>query len=110
MSSTEDQPRACFKRMVLSSCQTTSHRAKWKVMKAELPPVFADETAGRVMEKEGGNVRSVYGSHISNKTYQRLSRHLRIVEPAMRILGSEVYIYQFKINAKAVLIPNTSQN
>lgn len=72
-----------------------------EVMKAELPTVFADETRRKVMEKEGREVRSVYGSHITNQTYQRLSRHPRIVEPAMRILGSRVYIYQFKINAKA---------
>lgn len=70
-------------------------------LKAELPRVFADHTQRRVMEKEGRDVRSVYGSHVSNETFQRLSKHPRIVEPAMRILGSEVYIYQFKVNAKA---------
>jgi ectoine hydroxylase len=76
-------------------------QAEVEVMKAELPTVFADDTRRKVMEKEGRTVRSVYGSHVSNQTYQRLSRHPRIVLPAMRILGSRVYVYQFKINAKA---------
>jgi Phytanoyl-CoA dioxygenase (PhyH) len=70
-------------------------------MKAELPPLFAEDTPRRVIEKEGGMVRSVYGSHMTNEVFRRLVHHPRLVEPARRILDSEVYVYQFKINAKA---------
>lgn len=72
-----------------------------EIMKAELPDLFADNTPGKVMEKGGRDVRSVYGAQFSNQVFQRLARHPRIIKPAMTILGSEVYIYQFKINAKA---------
>jgi ectoine hydroxylase-related dioxygenase (phytanoyl-CoA dioxygenase family) len=75
-------------------------QAEVGVLKAQLPGVFADETPRKVVEKEGGVVRSVYGTHQRNEIFRRLSMHPRLVEPAMQILGSQVYVYQFKINAK----------
>lgn len=71
-----------------------------QMMKRELPSVFAEDSPRRVIEKDGRMVRSVYGSHQSNELFQRLTRHPRLAEPAMQILKSEVYVYQFKINAK----------
>jgi ectoine hydroxylase len=76
-------------------------RAEVDAMKAELPVVFAENTPRRVLEKGGDIVRSVYGSHTTNEVFRRLSRHPRIVEAALQILESDVYVYQFKINAKA---------
>lgn len=75
-----------------------------EVMKAELPAIFADGGPERVVEKEGKSVRSIYGAHTRNEIFRRLSRHPRIVALAMKILGSEVYIYQFKINAKSAFV------
>ena len=75
--------------------------AEVSIMKAELPHVFADTTPRKVMEEGGRHVRSVYGAQFNSETFQGLSRHARIVKPAMEILGSDVYVYQFKINAKA---------
>jgi ectoine hydroxylase-related dioxygenase (phytanoyl-CoA dioxygenase family) len=75
-------------------------QAEVAVLKAELPRVFAEDSPRRVVEKEGGVVRSVYGTHQWNEVFLRLTRHPRIVEPAMQILNSDVYVYQFKINAK----------
>ncbi len=72
-----------------------------EAMKAELPSIFKEDSPRRVLEKEGRSVRSVYGSHVSNPVFGRLTQLPRIVEPAMRIVGSEVYVYQFKINTKA---------
>jgi hypothetical protein len=71
------------------------------VMRAELPAVFAEDSPRRIVEKQGEVVRSVYGSHATSEVFRRLSRLPRLVGPAMQILGSEVYVYQFKINAKA---------
>jgi ectoine hydroxylase len=71
------------------------------VMRAELAAEFAEDSPRRVVEKDGNVVRSVYGSHRSNEIFRRLAHHPRLVEPAMQILGSQVYVYQFKINAKA---------
>jgi L-proline 4-hydroxylase len=76
-------------------------QAEIAVMKEELPSIFAEDSPRRVLEKESNIVRSVYGSHTTNEIAHRLSLHPRLVEPAMQILGSKVYVYQFKINAKA---------
>src|SRR5205085_922427 len=70
-------------------------------LRVELPTVFDEDSPRRVVEKQSGIVRSVYGSHMINETFRRLSQHPRLVGPAKQILGSEVYVYQFKINAKA---------
>lgn len=84
--------------LFLSNCYTS---CEVNALKAELMKVFAEDTPKRVLEKERGIVRSVYGSHTTNEMFNRLSRHPRIVEPVQQLLDSEVYVYQFKINAKA---------
>ncbi len=76
-------------------------QAEVAALKAELPLEFGTDSERRVLEKNGTVVRSVYGSHRANRLFEQLSRHPRLVEPAMQILGSRVYVYQFKINAKA---------
>jgi len=75
--------------------------AEVDLMKAELPHLFAATSLGKVMEDGGRDVRSVYGAQFTSKTFQRLTRHARIAEPIIKILDSQVYVYQFKINAKA---------
>lgn len=69
------------------------------VLKDELSVLLAEDTPRRVVEKSGA-VRSLYGSHLTNEVFGRLSKHSKIVEPAMQIVASPVYVYQFKINAK----------
>lgn len=76
-------------------------QAEVSLMKAELPDLFSEDSPRRVLEKDSKVVRSVYGSHTTNEVFRRLSQHPRVVEPAMQILGSDVYVYQLKINAKA---------
>ncbi|HEX8696899.1 MAG TPA: phytanoyl-CoA dioxygenase family protein [Longimicrobium sp.] len=74
--------------------------AEVKAMKDELPGVFAEDSPARVMEKETGVVRSVYGSHRTHDVFGRMVRDPRLLVPSERILNDEVYVHQFKINAK----------
>jgi hypothetical protein len=76
-------------------------KAEIAILKGELEAVFIEDSERRVLEKDRSMVRSVYGSHQFNEVFSRLSRHPRVVQPAMAILGSKVYVYQFKINAKS---------
>ncbi|BAY78266.1 phytanoyl-CoA dioxygenase [Nostoc linckia NIES-25] len=76
-------------------------RGEIEAMKAELSSLSADNSPKKVLEKDGKTVRSMHGSHTTNDVFNRLTRHPFIVEPAMQIVGSQVYIYQFKINIKA---------
>jgi ectoine hydroxylase len=66
-----------------------------------LPSIFAEDSPRRVVEKQGGTVRSVYGSHRTHDIFARLVRHPRLLRAAETILGGQVYVYQFKINVKA---------
>jgi ectoine hydroxylase len=63
---------------------------------------FEIDSPRRIMEKSGA-VRSVFASHAHSGVFDCLSRLRRLIEPAMQLLGGEVYTHQFKINAKAAL-------
>ena len=70
-------------------------------LREQLPAAFAEDSPRCVLEEGGRVVRSVYASHTTNETFRRLSEDPRLVAKAMKLLGGEVYIHQFKINAKA---------
>lgn len=76
-------------------------RAEIEAMKAESSALSADSSPKKVLEKDGRTVRSLHGSHTTSNVFNCLTRHPFIVEPAMQIVGSKVYVYQFKINLKA---------
>lgn len=76
-------------------------QAEVDIIKGQLPEVFGRDGEARVTEKDGQMLRSVYGSHTENDVFRRLSMHPRIVNPSRQLLDSDVYVYQFKINAKA---------
>src|SRR5215211_3916464 len=69
---------------------------------SELPGVFQENTPRKVLERSGA-VRSVFAPHVSNETFDRLSRHPHILEPAQQLLDDDVYIHHYKINAKVAL-------
>ncbi len=71
------------------------------VLMAEVPALFAQERRENVREKKGGVVRTNFAAHTYNDAYARLSRHPRLIGPAMQLLDGPVYIHQFKINGKA---------
>ncbi|MFG3282501.1 phytanoyl-CoA dioxygenase family protein [Streptomyces sp. NPDC048111] len=54
----------------------------------------------RVAEEGRDEVRAVYASHHRQAEYAALVRDPRLLEPVHQLLGDDVYIYQFKINAK----------
>jgi ectoine hydroxylase-related dioxygenase (phytanoyl-CoA dioxygenase family) len=70
---------------------------------AAIHEVFAHDFPGRVLEKGSNLVRAVHGPHLINDVFERLTRHPKLVKAAMQLLGSQVYIHQFKINAKAAM-------
>jgi len=54
-----------------------------------------------IYERSSGVVRSIYGLHQSDPQFSLVARHRRLVEPARRLLGGDVYVYQSKLNIKA---------
>jgi hypothetical protein len=71
------------------------------LLKAEMPGLLAEDSPRRVLEKDGRTVRALHGVHATNDVFGRLVRDPRLLEPARQILGSDVYVHQFKINIKA---------
>ncbi len=72
-----------------------------ELLKAGVRAEFAEESDRKVKEKDSATVRSVYGSHLKNDVFKRLARLPRLVGPAQQLLDDDdVYVYQFKINAK----------
>lgn len=71
-----------------------------ETIKERLSPEFNRDCPSRIMEKDGVTVRSVYGCHNSDPVLDGLARDARLVEPALQIIGGDVYIHQFKVNKK----------
>ena len=84
--------------VLLSQCFSDAEIAR---LKEPLPKIFAEETPRKILEKDGVTVRSVFGSHQTHSLFGSLTRDARISEPARQIVGMDVYVHQFKINAKA---------
>jgi ectoine hydroxylase len=50
---------------------------------------------------DGSTVRMVFGAHVEDEAFGRLSRHPRLVEPIMQCLGGAVHLFQSRLNAKS---------
>ena len=77
-------------------------REEIEIILGEIPKAFAEDSPRRVKEKSGA-VRSVFALHQTNETFGLLARLPRLVDPARQLLGSDVYVHQFKVNAKVAL-------
>ena len=75
--------------------------AEVDALRSRLPAVFADGHAGNIVERESGEVRTSMGLHLRDDCFWALTRHPRLVEPALQILGEPAYIQQVKVNVKA---------
>jgi ectoine hydroxylase len=97
---TDDQIRAYEEEgyLLLPACFSAEELG---ILKTQLAAEFANDSERRVLEKAGNVVRSVYGSHAVNEVFGRMVRLPRLLEPARQLLGGDVYVHQFKINAKA---------
>ena len=69
------------------------------ILKAEIPNTI-EERSPRIILENNGSIRSIFAPHFINPTFDRLSRLDRMVIPAEQMIGSSVYIHQYKINVK----------
>ena len=70
------------------------------VLRRPLERLFAEDSPANFKEKESGLVRAAMSLHLRDEAYARMVRHPRLLEPAMQVLGDELYIQQVKVNAK----------
>jgi ectoine hydroxylase len=67
----------------------------------EVPAVYAEFRPEVVREKDGVTPRTSFAAHTYNLVFAKLARHPRLVAPVVQFFGEDVYMHQFKINAKA---------
>ncbi len=70
------------------------------MLRREADIVFA---SGReeVWREDNGAPRTAFAAHRYNHLHGRLGAHPRLIRPVEQLLGEQVYMHQYKINAKA---------
>ena len=63
-----------------------------RILKLDRPEVWREKT---------GAPRTAFAAHTFSDVFGLLARHPRLVEPLRQLFGEEVYVHQFKLNAKA---------
>ena len=76
-------------------------RTETDLLLREAHAIFACDRREVVRERDGRTARTAFAAQHYNEAYRRLASHPRLVRPVQQILGGEVYMHQFKINAKA---------
>ena len=71
------------------------------LLNREARRIFAMDRQEVFREKDGTTARTAFAAQNYNDVYHRLGRHPRLVNPVKQLLGGDVYMHQFKINAKA---------
>ncbi len=72
-----------------------------RALTERVPTIFAMDRPEVVREKASGVVRTAFAAQHYDDAFARLARHPNLIEPAKQILDGDVYMHQFKINAKA---------
>src|SRR5262245_38887468 len=54
-----------------------------------------------VWREKSGAPRTAFAAHTFSEVFGLLARHPRLVEPLRQLFGEDVYVHQFKLNAKA---------
>ena len=75
--------------------------AEAAMLRQEAERVYAMDRPEVFREKDGKTARTAFAAHTYNEAFRRLGRHPRLVEPVRQLLGGDVYIHQYKLNAKA---------
>lgn len=71
------------------------------LLRGEAHQIFASERPEVVREMDEKTARTAFAAQNYNEAYRRLGRHPRLLGPVMQLLDGNVYMHQFKINAKA---------
>ena len=54
-----------------------------------------------VWRESSGVVRTAFAAHTYDEAHRRLSRHPRLINTVEQLIGKQLYMHQYKINAKA---------
>ena len=71
-----------------------------QVLKDAARNIYASDRE-EVWREKSGVPRIAFAAHEYDDAHGRLGAHPRLIEPIMQILEEEVYMHQYKVNAKA---------
>ena len=70
------------------------------LLKEEADKVYLEDRK-EVWKESTGVARTAFAAHTYNEAFRRLAAHPRLIDPVSQILDGDVYMHQFKLNAKA---------
>ena len=88
------------------------HREGWlflpELFSQEEVDLLAREAVGiydanrpEVWREKSGAPRTAFAAHLYNEAFRMLGAHPRMIDPVEQLFGEQVYMHQFKINAKS---------
>ena len=69
-------------------------------LRARRSSIYAP-TGPEVWREKTGAPRTAFAAHTYNEAFRLLGAHPRLIEPVEQVFGEQLYMHQFKINAKA---------
>ena len=75
--------------------------AETDLLNSEAHRIFAMDRKEVFREKDGETARTAFAAQNYNETFRRLGQHPRLLDPVRQLLDGDVYMHQFKVNAKA---------
>ncbi len=70
------------------------------VLRTEAERIYQSDRQ-EVWREKSGAPRTAFAAHTYNEAYRLLGAHPRLIEPVEQLFGEQLYMHQFKINAKA---------
>lgn len=70
-------------------------------LRAAADRVAVEDRPNVTPEAGGSTARMVHGAHAYDPTFENLCRHPRLIEPAVQLIGSDVYVHQSRLNYNA---------
>ena len=70
------------------------------VLRDEAEAIYAANRP-EIWREKSGVPRTAFAAHTYNEAFRLLGAHPRLIEPIEQLFGEQLYMHQFKINAKA---------
>jgi ectoine hydroxylase len=74
--------------------------AEVAVLRSEAESILRSDRR-EVWREKSGAPRTAFAAHTYNEAFRLMAHHPRLLDPLQQMFGEDVYVHQFKINAKA---------
>ncbi|MCX7384958.1 MAG: phytanoyl-CoA dioxygenase family protein [Alphaproteobacteria bacterium] len=70
------------------------------LLRREAEAIYANQRP-EVWRERSGAPRTAFAAHLYNNAFAALARHPRMINPIEQVFGEQLYMHQFKVNAKS---------